>query len=361
MYRIILYILPLLFFSCQSEDREAEIELTKSSNQLEIIYQADTLSNLSQWDSDSLRQIKIKTIENKKLYLEAVADAPLYLFKDAKLIYGANTGELRFEIDKAEKGNYYLGIDDKAQEFSFKTYFLQHKKENALFTGLINFNRETKWISNNVLIIILIITALAMVVIKLNYDKRLFQVLSFNKVFTTRLNEGDQSRVRITDQDNLIFGGLYVFLISSLVYFLSFYSPYEISLISNKGLPEFFNIILWVAIGLISKVVLVTLFSNLFGNSKISAFYIKEMLNINLFFIIIIFFITALIFLYLGFIPNFWFNTALFGLLFFYLLRLILLYFKILKLSGFSNLYLFSYFCTTEIFPFLIGLKYFVR
>jgi len=209
--------------------------------------------------------------------------------------------------------------------------------------------------------ILLIGTSLFMVVIKVNYDKRYINVLSFGKIFTTRLNEGDQSRMRIVDRDNFVFAGLYAVLISGLIYYLSFGKGVGFLGVEASGIIDYLEILMIVAGGLIAKVILVALASNLFGNNKISAFYLKEMLNINLFFVIILFFSSILIFLLEGRIPGFWLSTAIYAMLAFYILRLILLYFKILKLSSFTNLYLFSYFCTTEIFPFLIGLKYFMR
>jgi len=210
-------------------------------------------------------------------------------------------------------------------------------------------------------LILLLGASLFMVIIKMNYDKRYIDILSFNKIFTTRLNEGDQSRMRIMDQDNLVFAGFYAFLTAGLIYFLSLGMKVGFLGIKPDGIIEYLKILSIVAIGLISKVVLIAIVSNLFGNSKIPAFYVKEMLNINLFFVIILFFSSILIFLLNGLIPAFWLPITLYAVLAFYVIRLILLYFKILKLSSFTNLYLFSYFCTTEIFPFLIGLKYFMR
>jgi hypothetical protein len=162
------------------------------------------------------------------------------------------------------------------------------------------------------------------------------------------------------DRDNLVFAGLYVFLTAALIYFLILGKEIRFLGIEADGILSFLKIFLFITIGLIGKLLLVVIASNLFGNTRIPAYYIKEMLNINLFFIVLLFFSSILIFLLHATIPAFWLTIAIYGLLVLYLVRLIFLYFKILKLSSFSNLYLFSYFCTTEIFPFLIGLKYFI-
>ncbi len=47
-------------------------------------------------------------------------------------------------------------------------------------------------------------------------------------------------------------------------------------------------------------------------------------------------------------------------LVFFLFYRTILIYFKLLQVSGYSKLYIFSYICTTELIPLFIGLKYLI-
>ena len=271
--------------------------------------------------------------------------------KSATLGKSSEHAQIMHQTDTLNNPNQFLG----------EVYSEESISGNRVYASLHNSERDSKWISNNILIILFLAASIIMVVIKINYDKRYFNILSVNKIFTIRLNEGDQSRARIMDRDNLVFSGLYVFLASGLIYFLSVAQNEVFLGVEANGLVAFLKILLVVSISLIAKIILVAVASNLFGNSKIPAFYLKEMLNINLFFIVILFFSSILILLFSGAIPAFWFDLTVYGILFLYITRSILLYFKILKLSGFTNLYLFSYFCTTEIFPFLIGLKYFRR
>ena len=271
--------------------------------------------------------------------------------KSATLGKSSEHAQIMHQTDTLNNPNQFLG----------EVYSEESISGNRVYASLHNSERDSKWISNNILIILFLAASIIMVVIKINYDKRYFNILSVNKIFTIRLNEGDQSRARIMDRDNLVFSGLYVFLASGLIYFLSVAQNEVFLGVEANGLVAFLKILLVVSISLIAKIILVAVASNLFGNSKIPAFYLKEMLNINLFFIVILFFSSILILLFSGAIPAFWFDLTVYGILFLYITRSILLYFKILKLSGFTNLYLFSYFCTTEIFPFLIGLKYFLR
>jgi len=360
MRRLIFFLLVLLTFSCGQDSMKREDDSAITNENLKVWHQRDTLINPEIWSKDSVRQISLNITERKNFHLKAKSDAPIYLFSGGKIMAKSSEGNLEYSLDGRPDGEVFLSLDKNVRKLSYGLYSIKNPKLNNAYSQLNNAKREDKWISNNILLILLLGASFFMVIIKLNYDRHYFKIISFSKIFNLRLNEGDQSRVRIMDRDNLVFAGFYVFLTAGLIYFLSLSK--SIGFFGEaKGMIEFLKILLALSIGLIGKVVLVAIVSNLFGNNKLPAFYIKEMLNINLFFVITLFFSSVLIFLYAGSIPAFWLSTVIYGLVVFYLIRLILLYFKILKLSSFTNLYLFSYFCTTEIFPFLIGLKYFMR
>jgi hypothetical protein len=361
MHRLIYFLsVLLLLFSCGQEQSEAQNDTVASKSYLHIWHQADTLNLVDEWASDSVRQIKLHLNNSSGLILEAKADAPFYLFNGEKLVKKSTNGLLEYSFDEKPNGEIFLSLDDNLRNLTYGIYSIDNQDSNTAYQSLEISNRNTKWLSDNILLLLLIGASLFMAIVKANYDKRYLNILSFGKIFTFRLKEGDQSRIRIMDQDNLVFAGLYGFVTAGLVYFLIVGKNISFLGIEPNGILSFFKILAVISTGLIGKVILVAIVSNLFGNNKIAAFYIKEMLNINLFFIIILFFSSILIYLYVGSIPPFWLTIAIYGIVILYLVRLILIYFKILKLSSFSNLYLFSYFCTTEIFPFLIGLKYFI-
>jgi hypothetical protein len=360
MHKLV-YFLPFLFLiSCAQEELEKTDSKNVSNVDFRIWQQSDTLINLEDEPFDSVRQIKLKVDNPEGLYLEAQADASIYLFYKDKLLEKSDKGYLKYSFSKSMSEEFFLNLDEKVTELSYGLYSIKNSSSETDYQMLRLSPRNSKWISDNILILLLIGASLLMVVIKINFDKRYSNILSINNIFTFRLKEGDQSRIRIMDRDNLVFAGLYVFLTAALIYFLILGKEIRFLGIEADGILSFLKIFLFITIGLIGKLLLVVIASNLFGNTRIPAYYIKEMLNINLFFIVLLFFSSILIFLLHATIPAFWLTIAIYGLLVLYLVRLIFLYFKILKLSSFSNLYLFSYFCTTEIFPFLIGLKYFI-
>lgn len=361
MQRLVFLISIFLILSCAQEKPDKESFQTDPVNEVRIWHQVDTLISAVKWTSDSVRQIKLDIDNSSEWHLEAISDASIFLFYGDRLIKRSIDGHLKHSFNKSNEKNVFLNLDKNVLKLKYGIYSIKKPNQNGSYLSLENEERNSKWIFENIVLILLIAASLFMVAIKINYDKRYINILSFNKVFSIRLNEGDQSRVRVMDQDNLVFAGFYTFLTAGLIYFLGIGKNIGFVGIEATGLVEYLKILILIAIGLIAKVILVSVVSNLFGNGKITAFYVKEMLNINLFFVIILFFGSIFIFLFEGGIPAFWFTTAIYAMLAFYVLRLILLYFKILKLSSFTNLYLFSYFCTTEIFPFLIGLKYFMR
>jgi hypothetical protein len=347
--------------SCAQEKSDWNTDQSVQKKEARVWHLQDTLSSTSEWGADSISQLKIELKNTAGLHLEARSDAAFYLFFEDKLIAKSNEGYLAYSFKNNVRVPIYLSFAEKGQKLTYGIYATKRSDDAIVYSGLNKTERDDKWVSDNILVILLISASLLMVIIKLNYDKRYFSILSINKIFTLRLKEGDQSKSGILDKDNLVFAGLYIFLTAGLLYFLSLGKNTEIVGVQANGMLDFFKLLLVVAIGLLAKIVLISISSNLFGNGKLSAFYVTEMLNINLFFVIILFFSSILVYLFSGAIPALWLSITVYTLLLFYLARFILLYFKILKLSSFTNLYLFSYFCTTEIFPFLIGLKYFIR
>lgn len=360
MHRLIYFLSVLILFSCGQEKLEIEDEAVLGKSDLRRWYQADTLTNLDEWSSDSVRQLKLNVNYSSGLMLEAKADAPIYLFYGEKLMEKSSNGFLEYSFDAIPKEEIYLSLDNNLRNLKYGIYSIKKSGKEIGYRSLEISTRDSKWLSDNILLILFIGASIFMVIVKVSYNKRFKTILSFNNTFTFQLKEGDQSRIRIMDQDNLVFAGLYVFITAGLIYFLIVGKDISFLSIEANGILAFLKILSVISIGLIGKVMLIAISSNLFGSYKISAFYIKEMLNINLFFIVILFFSSMLIYLHLGGIPFFWLSVSTYGIVILYIVRLIFLYFKILKLSSFSNLYLFSYFCTTEIFPFLIGLKYFI-
>lgn len=284
MYRLVFFFLLFCFLSCSQQNPEKDGVKATSEKELRVWHQTDTIYNSVKWASDSLRQIKLKVGYSHELRLEAKSDAPVYLFQENSLLAKSSDGLLKYSFKTGVNNeDIFLTLDRSLRKLSYGLYSIKYENKSTAYSSLQIEGREKQWISNNILMILLIGASIFLVVIKFNYAKRTGDIFSFNKIFTTRLNEGEQSRVRIMDQDNIVFAGFYTFLTAGLIYFLSLGKNVGFLGIEANGIMEYLKILAIVAVGLAAKVILIAIASNLFGNSKIPAFYVKEMLNINLF------------------------------------------------------------------------------
>ncbi len=223
-----------------------------------------------------------------------------------------------------------------------------------------NDKRNLKVGYNDTLIFLLLLNLGLLSAFRVLYPKRFSEVFSLRRTFSLRPLESDSFRLRLFDRDTISAIFIYV-LLTGVVITLFSSSDYDIFEVNQRMALSiaFIKSVVILSFLVTAKIFLVTVLANIYGVRKMNLFYVKELINISLLFITILFFATIIVFLWSGSMPAFWLLTIKVTLIILYIIRSILLYFKILKLSGFTYLYLFSYFCTTEIFPLIIGLKYF--
>jgi hypothetical protein len=214
---------------------------------------------------------------------------------------------------------------------------------------------------HNAFIILLVLLGMFFISVKVTFPKKYEVLFTVYKSFSFRTLEPEAGRQRFFEQDNLLFAGLYTFLSAIMLFMLFTLGAIETNSFFQTGNPLFVFSKVWLlTIGLfIGKLILVSGFSALYKISGLSAVYMKEMINLSILMVLLMLLINYGSYLILGEIDKGLLTVTKYTLVFLYLIRIVFLHFKILRLSGFTNLYLFSYFCATEIFPFLIGFKYF--
>ena len=121
---------------------------------------------------------------------------------------------------------------------------------------------------------------------------------------------------------------------------------------------QFFNLSFLTLAGFIVKYMLISIFGSLYQLDKIGNLHFFKNLQSDSIFICVI--IVALVFLIMY--PSFFHfpNKGLYIGIFiiFYILRLFLLFFIIIKAIPVKNLYLFSYLCIVELIPLFIGIRF---
>lgn len=109
------------------------------------------------------------------------------------------------------------------------------------------------------------------------------------------------------------------------------------------------------------KFVLISLISFLFGMADKINFYFVEFFRMAIIFYSTLFIlITYIMINHLYLLPNILGGLIVYVIIF-YLLRFIILFFKLRSTATIKNLHLFSYLCTTELIPMIIGLNFFLN
>lgn len=203
--------------------------------------------------------------------------------------------------------------------------------------------------------------------IRLRYPKRYKFYFSFSHLLSTKLIDESDYRSSVANAENVVFILLYSLLVSFMLLliaphfgYLQAYFPVTFSdtVLQFLGLWGLGVLFFMVIMGL--KYAMVQMLSSLFGFRGFSTYYFYEFLQTSLIELLFLFFIWMLGY---SFLDAFTIKFSYFfidGLLILMVLRGILLYYKILKTGRFKNLYLFSYFCTTELIPLVLILKFFV-
>jgi hypothetical protein len=109
------------------------------------------------------------------------------------------------------------------------------------------------------------------------------------------------------------------------------------------------------------KYVLISIVSHLFGVADRINFYFLEYLRMAMIFYSLIFVVVSyMIINHLHSLDSL-LNTLIFVVIGFNFLRLIMIYFKFRRNIPIKNLHLFSYLCSTELIPIVVGLNFFVK
>jgi hypothetical protein len=123
----------------------------------------------------------------------------------------------------------------------------------------------------------------------------------------------------------------------------------------------------WMAIFIITavliffKYILIAILSYLFGIGERINFYFLEYLRMAMIFYTLIFIVISYTIINHFHFLHSLLSTLIVAVIIFNFLRLIVIYFKLRGMIPIKNLHLFSYLCSTELIPIVIGLNFFVK
>ena len=198
------------------------------------------------------------------------------------------------------------------------------------------------------------------------FPKLFAESIAMEKLFGFRLREDLGSSIRPFSTEHIYFTALYSFNLSFVILFLA--NGFATDLVQVGWLQ--FNgfgqgLLYWLLCGIgvnlliYLKYLLIALISWLFNAKVLTSRHFIDLINASSLFFIFIALILA-IGSYRVFLPGENLQMiVLISVLIFFFYRSMLLYFRLIQLSPYSKLYIFSYICSTELIPLLVGVKFF--
>ncbi|MFY0591474.1 DUF4271 domain-containing protein [Roseivirga sp.] len=223
---------------------------------------------------------------------------------------------------------------------------------------------SSQFLFRNISITISVIMLSTFAVSRIVFPKMFSAVYNFSKFGHFKIKEDFGSNIRLFSTENFYF----TLLLSASISYVGLNM-----LMFSTGLPEFMEwavpknfgagVLIWLLLTItvqlffLLKFLFLSGFGGLFGLPLSTSRHFQEVQGLNNCFILFLVGICAI-----TTYSNYYFPTNLIGILMmsiliYLLYRLLNIFFKLSQLKIYSNLYIFSYLCTTEILPTVIGIK----
>ncbi|MCG8307394.1 MAG: DUF4271 domain-containing protein [Cytophagales bacterium] len=196
------------------------------------------------------------------------------------------------------------------------------------------------------------------------FKSDLFDFLSLRTLFTFRYTETALFKYRsLTKTQTLVIVYLAALSASVFIIFLYYYdNPKSDSwLVDLNPLFGWFILFMIVLLSIFLKFILISVISFLFKIGEKINFYLVEFLRMSMIFYSVMFVIVS----YTVINHFYYIETLLENLIViviaFNLIRFVMLFFKFRKTVNMKSLHLFSYLCTTELIPIVLGFKFFLK
>ncbi|MDN5216547.1 DUF4271 domain-containing protein [Fulvivirgaceae bacterium BMA12] len=280
---------------------------------------------------------------------------------------------ISFDLDslfqKYGREDLFVTVYNKSLDFNKFTTLLTAKRTegNQLANTLIGeiSVRDDSVFKNFYLLALLLFLIILSAVYNLN-PRNFREFYSLHKAFSLKPRYDNISTLKIFNWSNLLIIFTHCLLISFMLIVVVglLGEPIPYVRINIEGLGA--GIWRWISLAfvvfllILIKYILIKLLSTMMNLKKFDHIHFFEFIRISIFIysLALIFAVVLLLAFYLPVANSFIWVVYLIAFL--SVVRIVLLYLKFLRLSTFRNLYLFSYLCTTEILPLIIGFKIFV-
>ncbi|HEX8545999.1 MAG TPA: DUF4271 domain-containing protein [Cytophagaceae bacterium] len=310
---------------------------------------------------------KVDLKKYKNYNLNFIAAPELALFINQKLVFKNTTKQVKYiqikisdiineEIVHKELITFY----NESQKLPYQNVFIGFEKpviKKASGNNIFILKREISERDLYIICYLIILSLLA--ILKTRYPRRFSQFFSLNYMLPN--NASDDLVIKSVSTPGLLFILINSFAVA-LIYLLTNHFLTDSNLQSSAlTFGYFFKLALMVILFFTAKFIFMKLIGWIYNIEEIVKIQFFELIKVLLNFNILI---VSLLIVSLSF-PFFEhkFASSIFIYLIFFVFLIVVLRNSLLifKLSGFRNLYLFSYLCTTEILPFVIMIKIFTN
>ena len=352
----------------------------------------------------SQEYVEVKNLDKEWLVYDTQEQLYLPVFKDEPI----NSNTLHLKIDGSEYKGYFLNLklpakssiltnneilayNDHQHQYYWSIDSLKEIYKSELFltifnpqlkimkeevsVNILNLVENNTLSDNNIFqplvrtgdffqeffVIAIILILLIFILIRNLYPKTAAFYYNISKALTTTTRDEQTTRMNLAEGNNLMVLILHSLIVSFVfVIILSFYDI-EVRLVQIGLFGETF--LSWLKIAgivlilLIAKYLMVTFLANLFGLNFFANRHFFEFIRLSKIFYGIVILLMILFYLGFQFTSYFIVKFILYSIIFFIVIRTLVLFNKFIRTSSFTNLYLFSYLCGTEIIPLLIGFK----
>jgi hypothetical protein len=303
-------------------------------------------------------------------YLKVEIPSSTSLFIENKFIFHFDESTVRlFSIDslrtQLSRDNLYLTLYNKKGFESppaSSIGFIHNTFDTAMNVNPIS-TREIDTRNDYIKIIILLVFTF-FVVLHTLLPSELMEFYSLGSLLTFRYTDTYLTKFRIiTKTQTLVIVYQAAMLSAIMMISLHYYNnPLGASLMMR--LNPIFGWLIIFALTLIMiffKYLLITIVSHLFGITDRINFYFVEYLRMAMIFYSIIFAIISYTVINRFYSLEDLLKALILVVIIFNFLRFIVIYFKFQRNISIKNLHLFSYLCSTELIPIVIGLNFFIK
>lgn len=312
-------------------------------------------------------QLPLPEYRNYQLYMQLPAQSSIWI--NQKLVNIANSRIIKWPIDSLIKawGSQSIFISVYKQGLTrspVQTLVIYERgivtdTENLSFVDLVL--RQTGNIYRDFFVLGLIIVLIIYSVIINIYSKSFKTFYDISRTLSINIREEYTFKGRALNNTNTIIIVAHSLLIAYLIMLIVGFEPGN-QLVQIDSLDDvlwqwtLFSLIVF-SIFLV-KYWMVKLVGGLFDLKELVNRHYLEYLRMSKIFFALLFVILCIF--YLGFEVDIEKNQQIFinFAIIFFIVRVIMLFFKFMRSSSFKNFYLFAYLCSTEFLPLVIGLKF---